>query len=64
MTSSHLSTDAISDASKAIGLDPSMPKAYLRKGCVCVVCIELYANFPAASNMLASVAYLVQMDSL
>lgn len=38
----YVFVEAVADASKAIELDPSMAKAYLRKGLVCeFVCLLL-----------------------
>ncbi|KAM7467763.1 hypothetical protein LguiB_015325 [Lonicera macranthoides] len=48
-------TDAVSDASKAIELDPSMPKAYLRKGMACIK-LEEYQTAKAALEVGASLA--------
>lgn len=52
-------TEAISDANKAIELDPSMAKAYLRKG---VACIKL-EEFQTAKTALETGAFLAPEDS-
>ncbi|KAL9392245.1 hypothetical protein Peur_016165 [Populus x canadensis] len=48
-------TEAVADASKAIELDPSMAKAYLRKGIACMK-LEEYQTAKAALELGASLA--------
>ncbi|KAF8013367.1 hypothetical protein BT93_I1265 [Corymbia citriodora subsp. variegata] len=52
-------TEAVSDANKAIELDPSMVKAYLRKGSACMKLEE----YPTAKAALEKGASLSQQDS-
>uniref|UniRef100_J3L214 Uncharacterized protein n=1 Tax=Oryza brachyantha TaxID=4533 RepID=J3L214_ORYBR len=48
-------TEAVADANKAIELDPSMHKAYLRKGAACIK-LEEYQTAKAALELGASYA--------
>ncbi|MED6122175.1 Cochaperone protein, variant 3 [Stylosanthes scabra] len=52
---SLLSTEAVADANKAIELNPSLPKAYLRKGTACMK-LEEYQLAKAALQTGASLA--------
>ncbi|XP_027110196.1 protein SGT1 homolog [Coffea eugenioides] len=48
-------TEAVADANKAIELDPSMPKAYFRKGLACIK-LEEYQTAKTALEVGASLA--------